>query len=147
MDPPTAVTVSHDPILSVDLDLDPRYMEELQLVSQEPAESVLTIQGELSKFKGFGVKYLEWCQRSKFKKESNHSIVKKFFRDHEAIFPKLTKLVKSMINLPPSSSIIEREFSNIKEILTPNRNRTSDTRVLQLLKAKQYESFMKIIKS
>ena len=52
-----------------------------------------------------------------------------------------------MLYLPPSSSIIEREFSNIKEIMTPNRNRISDPRVLQLLKAKQYEPFMKIIKS
>ena len=52
-----------------------------------------------------------------------------------------------MINLQASSSVIEREFSTIKDILTAKRNRTSDSRVLQLLKARNYESFIKIIKS
>ena len=53
-------------------------MQELHLASQEASENVLTIQGELSKFKSFGVKYLDWFQRSKFEKsESNNIIVKK----------------------------------------------------------------------
>ena len=93
MDPPTIVTSSRDNILPEDLDLDPSYMQELHLASQEATENVLTIQGELSKFKSFGVKYLDWFQRSKFgKSESNHIIVKKFFTDHESEFPKLNKV-------------------------------------------------------
>lgn len=52
-----------------------------------------------------------------------------------------------MVNLPASSAVIEREFSTIKDILTAKRNRLSDSRVLQLLKARQYESFMKVIQS
>ena len=60
MDPPTIVTSSRDNIHPADLDLDPSYMEELHLASQEVNENALTIQGELSKFKGFGVKYLDW---------------------------------------------------------------------------------------
>lgn len=68
-------------------------MEELQLASQETADRVLSIQGELTKYKEFGVKYLDWFKRSQFKKdESNHTIVKKFFIDHEGVFPKLSKL-------------------------------------------------------
>ena len=93
MSPPTTVTETRDTIESGNLDLDPSYMAELQLASQETSENDLTIQGELSKFKGFGVKYLEWLQRSKFNKdESNHKIVAKFYEDHESMFPKLAKL-------------------------------------------------------
>ena len=93
MDPPTVVSESRDIIQPENLDLDPTYMAELQLASQETAEGHLTIQGELSKFKSFGVKYLEWLQNSKFgKDDSNHTIVVKFYEDHAATFPKLSKL-------------------------------------------------------
>ena len=123
-------------------------MEELNLASQEAAVEVLTIQNELMKFKNYGVHFIEWLNRSKFdKNESNHKIVTQFYKDHAATFPKLSKLVRSMINLPASSAVIEREFSTIKDILTAKRNRLSDSKVLQLLKARQYESFMKVIKS
>ena len=93
MDPPTTVFESSETLESGNLDLDPSYMAELQLASQETTEKNLTIQGELSKFKMYGVKYLDWLQKSKFKKdESNHVIVAKFFIDHGSVFPKLAKL-------------------------------------------------------
>ena len=67
-------------------------MEELKLASQEAAGEVMTIQGELAKFKNYGVKYVEWLNRSGIKKDdSNHTIVKKFYEDHESIFPRLSK--------------------------------------------------------
>ena len=92
MDPPVIVPESCDSSQSANLDLDPTYLEELQLASQDEAERVLTIQGELSLYKSYGVKYLEWLRRSKFEKnESNHTIVAKFYQDHESTFPKLSK--------------------------------------------------------
>ena len=113
MDPPTIVTSSRDNILPADLDLDPSYMEELHLASQEVNENALTIQGELSKFKGFGVKYLDWYQRSKFgKSESNHTIVKKFFIDHESEFPKINKVDFQIENIVFISPGTNRPFIN-----------------------------------
>ena len=92
MDPVQAAPESNN-IPTVDLELDPSYMEELNLASQEAAVEVLSIQNELMKFKSYGVHFIEWLNRSKFEKdESNHKIVTQFYNDHAATFPKLSKL-------------------------------------------------------
>ena len=66
------------------------------------------------------------------KNVDNHTIINDFYNEHRSTFPKIYNVVQRLINLPPSSSNIERTFSQFGHVLTAPRNRLQPQTVLQL---------------
>ena len=73
---------------------------------------------------------------------SKDDIALKFFRDFKGQFPKLYKIAEMVLNIPTSSSQIERTFNMSKMTLTDKRNRLSSQKVEQLLQMQTGHQFI-----
>ena len=67
----------------------------------------------------------------------------KFFRAHQAKFPRMQRIAEMVLNAPTSSSEIERAFSISKMTLTDRRNRLLPTKLEQIM---QMQKFLKHVK-
>ena len=55
-------------------------------------------------------------------------LTRAFWEHYQALFPKMSKAAKCILNASPSCSTIERFFSELVSMITPERNRmTADT--------------------
>lgn len=71
----------------------------------------------------------------------NCKVIQKFYNDYEDHFPLLKKVVDSLLAVMPTTSIIERQFSTLGNILTRKRNRLAEDKVLRILQVRKYQEF------
>ena len=67
-------------------------------------------------------------------------MVEKFYQDHRE-FPLLKKIAGILLAVMPSTSVIERQFNTISHILTRQRNRLGEEKVLRILQVRYYTEF------
>ena len=80
-------------------------------------------------------RFISIVNKKSLKDVQNHSIILNFYNHHRSTFPKIYNVVQRLINIPPSSSNIERTFSQFGNVLTAPRNRLQAQTVLKLQQA------------
>ena len=60
------------------------------------------------------------------------SLVRRFWDENKSLYPKLSKAAKIILTTSPSCSTIERYFSEVSGMLTPDRNRLTAKSIFEL---------------
>lgn len=69
------------------------------------------------------------------------NLIKNFWCDHMSEFPILSELASKILNIPTSSSIIERTFSKITRYVTKERNRLKSKTLTVFVQMDEIDSF------
>ena len=69
------------------------------------------------------------------------NLVKNFWCDHISEFPILSELASKILNIPTSSSVIERTFSKITRYVTKERNRLKSKTLAVFVQMDEIEKF------
>ena len=69
------------------------------------------------------------------------NLVKNFWCDHISEFPILSDLASKILNIPTSSSVIERTFSKITRYVTKERNRLKSKTLAVFVQMDEIEKF------
>ena len=72
--------------------------------------------------------------------------VRHFFSAHSQTFPLLTQISRILETCQPSSSIIERQFSQLSLTMTKSRNRTKDSNLYTLMRSQYAEQWQETLK-
>lgn len=70
-------------------------------------------------------------------------LIQSFWCAHYSEFPILSELASKILNIPTSSSIIERTFSKISRYCTKERNRLKSATLAVFVQMDQVEEFQK----
>lgn len=69
------------------------------------------------------------------------NLIKNFWSDHMSEFPILAELASKILNIPTSSSVIERTFSKITRYVTKERNRLKSKTLATFVQMDEFENF------
>ena len=72
--------------------------------------------------------------------------IRHFLNAHSQTFPLLTKISRILETCPPSSSLIERQFSQLSLTLTKDRSLMNDSRLYTLMRSQYAEEWQEAIK-
>ena len=75
------------------------------------------------------------------------TLLEAFFNDFRGDYPNLADCVKIIRGMEPSSSKLEREFSQITIVLNRRRNRLQSQSLLELLQGRNFRGLVEFVDS
>ena len=92
-------------------------------------------------------KYLGLMKRGLNDQHDTAKLLDAFFNDFRGQYPNLAETVKIIGGMEPSSSKLEREFSQITIVLNRRRNRLTSKSLLELLQGRNFCDLVKMVDS
>ena len=92
-------------------------------------------------------KYLGLKQRGLTDQHDIATLLDAFFNDFRGLYPNLADTVKKIGGMEPSSSKLEREFSQITIVLNRRRNRLMSKSLLELMQGRNFHNLVQMVDS
>ena len=92
-------------------------------------------------------KYLGLTKRGLTDQHDIATLLDAFFADFRGEYPNLADTVKMIGGMEPSSSKLEREFSQLTIVLNRRRNRLQSKSLLELLQGRNYRDLVQMVDS